>query len=56
MLAAPGRKHDMNVRSAYLHMLGDAVSAFGVVIAGILVVTTQRLLARSGRVAADRRR
>lgn len=34
-----GAKHDINVRSAYLHMLGDAVSAVGVVIAGIIVVT-----------------
>jgi cobalt-zinc-cadmium efflux system protein len=32
-----GSKHDINVRSAYLHMVGDAISAFGVVIAGLLV-------------------
>ncbi len=32
-----GAKHDINVRSAYLHMLGDALSAFGVVVAGIVV-------------------
>jgi cobalt-zinc-cadmium efflux system protein len=35
-----GAKNDLNVRSAYLHMLGDAVSAFGVVIAGVIVATT----------------
>jgi cobalt-zinc-cadmium efflux system protein len=35
-----GAADDINVRSAYLHMLGDAVSAFGVVIAGVLVATT----------------
>ncbi len=35
-----GSKHDINVRSAYLHMLGDAISAFGVVIAGILIALT----------------
>ena len=35
-----GSKHDINIRSAYLHMVGDAVSAFGVVIAGVLVATT----------------
>src|SRR5438309_3094104 len=29
--------HDLNVRSAYVHMLGDAISAAGVVIAGIVV-------------------
>ncbi len=33
-------KHDLNVRSAYLHMLGDAVSALGVVAAGAVVVVT----------------
>ena len=35
-----GAKHDINVRSAYLHMIGDAVSAFGVVLAGVVVVMT----------------
>ena len=38
-------KNDLNIRSAYLHMLGDAVSAFGVVIAGVLVATTHAPLA-----------
>lgn len=40
-----GAQHDMNVRSAYLHMIGDAVSAFGVVLAGVLVVWTGTLWA-----------
>ena len=40
-----GSKHDLNVRSAYLHMVGDAVSALGVVIAGALVATTGSLVA-----------
>ena len=31
---------DLNVRSAYVHMLGDAISAAGVVIAGIVVALT----------------
>jgi len=35
-----GAEHDINVRSAYLHMVGDAVSAFGVVIAGVVVALT----------------
>jgi cobalt-zinc-cadmium efflux system protein len=35
-----GAKHDLNVRSAYLHMLGDAVSALGVVVAGGVVALT----------------
>jgi cobalt-zinc-cadmium efflux system protein len=38
-------KDSLNVRSAYLHMVGDAVSAFGVVIAGIIVLTTRMPLA-----------
>lgn len=33
-------KHDLNVRSAYLHMLGDALSAAGVVVAGLIVAFT----------------
>ncbi len=33
-------KKDLNVRSAYMHMLGDAVSAAGVVVAGVIVAFT----------------
>jgi len=33
-------KDDLNLRSAYLHMLGDAVSAAGVVGAGIVIAST----------------
>jgi cobalt-zinc-cadmium efflux system protein len=40
-----GSKDDLNIRSAYLHMLGDAASAFGVVIAGVLVATMRSPLA-----------
>jgi cobalt-zinc-cadmium efflux system protein len=40
-----GSKDDLNIRSAYLHMLGDAISAFGVVIAGVLVATMRLTLA-----------
>ena len=40
-----GAEHDLNVRSAYLHMLGDAVSAAGVVLAGVLVMATGALWA-----------
>jgi cobalt-zinc-cadmium efflux system protein len=35
-----GAKHDLNLRSAYLHMLGDAISAAGVVVAGVVVAFT----------------
>jgi cobalt-zinc-cadmium efflux system protein len=40
-----GAKHDLNLRSAYLHMLGDAFSALGVVLAGIIVAFTGSPLA-----------
>ncbi len=35
-----GAKKDLNVRSAYMHMLGDAISAAGVVVAGVVVAFT----------------
>jgi cobalt-zinc-cadmium efflux system protein len=40
-----GAKRDLNVRSAYLHMIGDAISAFGVVVAGLVVATMHSMLA-----------
>jgi len=33
-------KHDLNVRSAYMHMVGDAIAAAGVVVAGIVIAFT----------------
>jgi cobalt-zinc-cadmium efflux system protein len=33
-------KADLNVRSAYTHMLGDAISAAGVLVAGVVVALT----------------
>ena len=33
-------KHDVNVRSAVVHMLGDAVSSAGIIVAAILIRTT----------------
>ena len=38
-------KNDLNVKGAYIHMLGDAVSALGVVIAGAIVLMTGQPLA-----------
>ncbi|HWB55109.1 MAG TPA: cation diffusion facilitator family transporter [Tepidisphaeraceae bacterium] len=35
-----GAKENINVRSAYIHMLGDALSAFGVVVAGTIILLT----------------
>lgn len=39
-LFAGGRQGDLNVRSAFLHMLSDALVAAGVVVAGALVLLT----------------
>lgn len=39
-LFASGRKGDINVRGAFLHMLSDALVSFGVVCAGGLIVLT----------------
>lgn len=35
-----GREHDLNIRGAFLHMLGDAAASFGVVVAGLLIAAT----------------
>jgi cobalt-zinc-cadmium efflux system protein len=32
-----GRAHDLNIRGAFLHMLGDAAASAGVVVAGLLI-------------------
>jgi cobalt-zinc-cadmium efflux system protein len=39
-LFASGRKGDINIRGAFLHMLSDAVVSFGVVCAGGLIMLT----------------
>jgi cobalt-zinc-cadmium efflux system protein len=39
-LFARGGKHDLNVRGAYLHLAIDAAVSFGVVLAGLLMLTT----------------
>ena len=38
-------KEDLNIRGAYLHMLGDAAASFGVVIAGIIIAFTGAYIA-----------
>ncbi len=40
MLFASGRKGDLNIRGAYLHMLSDALVSVGVVIAGFIIFQT----------------
>lgn len=40
MMFARGRKSDLNVRGAYLHMVADALVSAGVVVAGIVISLT----------------
>lgn len=40
-----GAGNDLNVRSAYLHMLGDAASSCAVILAGVIVAITHSSLA-----------
>jgi cobalt-zinc-cadmium efflux system protein len=40
MLFARGRKHDINIRGAFLHMAADAAVSAGVVVAGGLILVT----------------
>lgn len=35
-----GKKHDLNIRSAFIHFIADALVSLGVVIAGIIMVVT----------------
>lgn len=35
-------KHDLNIRSAVLHMLGDAISSAGIIVAALLIRSTGR--------------
>ncbi len=32
--------HDLNLRGAYLHVLGDTLSSFGVIVGGVLIILT----------------
>jgi len=40
LLFMAGRKRDLNIRSAFLHMAGDAAISAGVVVAGIAIIAT----------------
>ena len=43
LLFLRGRKHDINIRGAFLHMAADALVSVGVVIAGALILYTDAL-------------
>jgi len=40
LLFASGQKHDLNIRAAFLHMAADAGVSLGVVVAGVVIMTT----------------
>lgn len=40
LLFLKGRKDDLNIKGAWLHLLGDALISFGVVVTGLLVAFT----------------
>jgi len=40
LLFLGGRKHDLNIRGAFLHMAADALVSLGVVLAGLLILLT----------------
>ncbi len=44
LLFVSGKKHDLNIRGAFLHMAVDAGVSFGVVVAGIIIIITGWLL------------
>ena len=41
MLVKHGSEHDLNLRSAFLHLMGDVLSTLGAVVAGILILFTK---------------
>lgn len=43
LLFASGRKDDLNIRGAYLHMVADAAISLGVVLAGLVIMFTDWL-------------
>ncbi|MBL8103847.1 MAG: cation transporter [Anaerolineales bacterium] len=40
-LVKNGSEHDLNLRSAFLHLMGDVISTLGAVIAGVIIYFTQ---------------
>ena len=40
-LVKSGSEHDLNLRSAFLHLMGDVLSTLGAVVAGIVIVFTK---------------
>jgi cobalt-zinc-cadmium efflux system protein len=40
LLVRKGSEHDLNIRSAFLHLMGDVLSTIGAVIAGVIIYFT----------------
>ncbi len=40
LLVRKGSEHDLNIRSAFVHLMGDVVSTIGAVIAGVIIYFT----------------
>lgn len=40
LLVRQGSQHDLNLRSAYLHLMGDVLSTLGAVLAGVIIFFT----------------
>lgn len=40
LLVKKGSEHDLNLRSAFLHLMGDVLSTLGAVIAGVIILFT----------------
>lgn len=40
LLVKKGSEHDLNIRSAFLHLMGDVLSTIGAVIAGVIIFFT----------------
>ncbi|HSW69494.1 MAG TPA: cation diffusion facilitator family transporter [Gammaproteobacteria bacterium] len=43
MLFMKGAHHDLNIKGAFLHLLGDAFISIGVVVSGILILFTRQM-------------
>lgn len=43
LLFMKGSHHDLNIKGAFLHLLGDALISIGVVLAGVLIIFTNYL-------------
>ena len=40
LLVRKGSEHDLNIRSAFVHLMGDVISTVGAVIAGVIIYFT----------------